>query len=47
MIKIMVGKVVMFVLKEWNIDYIFGMLGDLINYFMDNLCSEKDEIEFI
>ncbi|MBG9471691.1 pyruvate oxidase [Priestia megaterium] len=47
MIKTTAGKAAMSVLKEWNIDHIFGMPGDSINHFMDNLRSEKDEIEFI
>ncbi|MGZ0874765.1 pyruvate oxidase [Priestia megaterium] len=47
MTKTTAGKAAMSVLKEWNIDHIFGMPGDSINHFMDNLRSEKDEIEFI
>ncbi|MGB8461022.1 MAG: thiamine pyrophosphate-binding protein, partial [Priestia megaterium] len=47
MIKTTAGKAAMSVLKEWKIDHIFGMPGDSINHFMDNLRSEKDEIEFI
>lgn len=47
MIKTTAGKATMSVLKEWKVDHIFGMPGDSINHFMDNLRSEKDEIEFI
>ncbi|MBX9987760.1 MULTISPECIES: pyruvate oxidase [Priestia] len=47
MIKTTAGKAAMSVLKEWKINHIFGMPGDSINHFMDNLRSEKDEIEFI
>jgi pyruvate oxidase len=35
------------VLEEWDIRHLFGLPGDSINHFVNNLRSEKEQIEFI
>ena len=41
------GKIAAEVLEEWDIRHIFGLPGDSINHFVDNLRSEKEQLEFI
>lgn len=41
------GKIAAEVMEEWDIRHIFGLPGDSINHFVDNLRSEKEQLEFI
>ncbi|WP_121614901.1 pyruvate oxidase [Virgibacillus halodenitrificans] len=41
------GEIVTDLLKEWNIDHIYGMPGDSINELIDDLRKEEKNIEFI
>ncbi|XXM70651.1 pyruvate oxidase [Lysinibacillus sphaericus] len=41
------GKAAAEIMEEWDIRHIFGLPGDSINHFIDNLRSEKDQLEFI
>ncbi|KSU61899.1 hypothetical protein AS034_13820 [[Bacillus] enclensis] len=41
------GKIAAEVMEEWDIRHIFGLPGDSINHFVDNLRIEKEQLEFI
>lgn len=41
------GKVAAELLKEWNIDHVYGMPGDSVNEFIDELRHEENSLRFI
>ncbi|SFE94055.1 pyruvate oxidase [Alteribacillus iranensis] len=44
---VMAGEAATQILKDWNVDHIYGMPGDSINEFVEYLRQEKNEIDFI
>ncbi|MED2942536.1 pyruvate oxidase [Bacillus swezeyi] len=41
------GKIGAELLKEWNIDHVYGMPGDSINEFVDELRHEENNLRFV
>ncbi|RCK09756.1 hypothetical protein DT075_35150 [Bacillus licheniformis] len=41
------GKIAAELLKEWNIDHVYGMPGDSVNEFIDELRHEENSLRFI
>ncbi|MBM7552930.1 pyruvate oxidase [Thalassobacillus pellis] len=41
------GEIMTNILREWGVDHLYGMPGDSINEFVDDLRKHEDEIRFI
>ncbi|WP_270180698.1 pyruvate oxidase [Alkalihalobacillus sp. CinArs1] len=41
------GEILLYTLSEWGVDHVYGLPGDSINHFVDNLRSAEDRMRFI